>query len=216
MPAWLNRLAPRRAMLAAVATLALAAPASAALLVNGDFNTDANADGTPDGWSNWSYGTTAFTAYVAGSNSFARDATPFVNAGNYGAWWSSGGGWYQVVAGVAGHAYVASIDSGTEAWDNMNAELRLIYLDASNGVLRTDTRVVADYEPNKPWATYTVAGTAPAGTTQVKLEVATNGARGSALFDNASLADLDAAVPEPTSLAALAGAGVTLLRRRRR
>lgn len=205
----------RLAALLGLAAVALATPARAALLTNGNFNLDADADGKPDAWTSWSYGAESFTAYNPGSNSFARDATPFVNAGNYGAWFENGGGWYQVVGAVAGDTYAASIDSSTEAWDNMNADLRLIYLDASSTEISRTVVNLANYEPNKPWATYTLSGTAPAGTTQVKFEVATNGARGSALFDNATLTDLTA-VPEPASLAAIVVAGVAASCRRRR
>ncbi|MFT3787626.1 MAG: hypothetical protein QM770_15910 [Tepidisphaeraceae bacterium] len=103
------------------------------LLINGDFNTDVDAaPGMPDYWYNWSYGPTAFAAYKNNpTDSFTFDGSNYVNAGNYGDWWSSGAGWFQVVPGTAGQAYSFSAWCATENWDNMAGELRTIYLDGA-------------------------------------------------------------------------------------
>jgi len=77
------------------------------LLTNGNLNLDQDVNSLPDNWTNWMYGNTAFAAYKTdpANDPFDFNATPYVNAGNYGDWWSSGGGWFQVNAGTAGTAY---------------------------------------------------------------------------------------------------------------
>jgi hypothetical protein len=172
------------------AVLLVAAPAGATnLLYNGNFNIAG-----PAGWNKWTYGPSAFADYKTLPYSYAYDSTPCINAGNWGDWWSSGGGWNQVVAGAPGISYTFSCVSATESWDNMAGEMRLIFLDASSAVIHQDVLNNANYEPNKPWAPYTMTSVAPAGTTQVKVEFATYGARGAMIWDNA---DLEASVEYP-------------------
>jgi hypothetical protein len=158
------------------------------LLTNGNLDTDADANGQPDAWVNWSYGPTSFAAYkTSPTDPFTENGTPYVNAGNYGDWWSSGGGWYQTVPGAENVAYRLSVDCATEGWDNAAGEMRIIYLDSTNAELRRDLFHTAEYIANQPWTTFNGFGLAPAGTTQVKAELATWGARGSVMWDNASL-----------------------------
>ncbi|MBC8105617.1 MAG: PEP-CTERM sorting domain-containing protein [Anaerolineae bacterium] len=178
------------AILALACASVFAQPSQASdLLINGNLNLDADVNNLPDGWTNWMFGPTAFAAYKndPANDPFDRDATPYVNAGNYGEWWSSGGGWFQVNPGTAGTAYTFSADSGTEDWDNIAGEIRLIWLDVDSVVISQDVLHTADFEPNKPWANYSLTATAPANTTQVKVEFATWGARGAMLWDNANL-----------------------------
>ncbi len=163
------------------------------LLTNGNFNTDADTNGQPDSWTSWSYGPTAFAAYKAdpANDPWDFNGTPYVNAGNYGDWWTSGGGWFQIVPGAEGVAYSLSSDCGTEGWDNAAGEMRILFLDASNNELKPeaqrDVYHTAEYQANQPWSPYLMTAIAPAGTTQVKAELATWGARGSVLWDNANL-----------------------------
>src|SRR4051794_16995524 len=125
----------RRAPLAAAALVVLlgstrTAFGGAELLTNGNFDTDADANGQPDAWTNWSYGSTSFAAYkTSPTDPFTENGSPYVNAGNYGDWWTSGGGWFQVVPGAEGVAYRISADCATEGWDNAAGEMRLIYID---------------------------------------------------------------------------------------
>src|SRR5689334_372091 len=133
------------------------------LLTNGNFNTDADSNGQPDSWTNWSYGSTSFAAYKAdpANDPFNFDGTPYVNAGNYGDWWTSGGGWFQIVAGTEGVAYSLTSDCGTEGWDNAAGEERIIFLDASNNELRRDVYHTAEYIANQPWTPYLMTSIAP-------------------------------------------------------
>lgn len=173
----------------AVACVAGSIPARADLLQNGDFNLDVDGVSGPDFWTNWMYGTTAFAAYKTdvANDPFDFDGTAYVNAGNYGDWWSSGGGWYQTVSGTEGVPYSMGAMSASEDWDNAAGELRIIYLDANGGVIRQDVRHTASYQASMPWTPFTVTSVAPAGTVSVKAELATWGARGSVLWDNVSL-----------------------------
>ena len=60
----------------------------------------------------------------------------------------------------------------------------------------------------KPWANHSLSMVSPAGTTQVKVEFAMNGNDGGSVwFDNAVLT----VVPEPSTLALVAGSLVALL-----
>jgi hypothetical protein len=190
-----HRGATRAAVLAASALLGAGrALAGAELLTNGNFNTDADANGQPDGWTNWSYGPTSFAAYkTSPTDPFTENGTPYVNAGNYGDWWTSGGGWYQVLPSAEGIAYRISVDCATEGWDNAAGEMRLIYLDPDRPSpdpgpeIRRDLFHTAEYQANQPWTTFSATSLAPAGTKQVKAEIATWGARGSVMWDNISL-----------------------------
>ena len=96
--------------------------------------------------------------------------------------------------------------------------MRLIFMDAGNNVLAQNTVVTVDpnswsaYDQGQAWGLFTVTATAPANTTQAKVEFVMNGGQvgawggGTVWFDNASLT----VVPEPGTLA-LAAAGAALL-----
>jgi hypothetical protein len=175
--------------IALACTASLSAAARADLLYNGNFDI-AGGTGGPDGWTQWTFGPTAFAAYKTDPNDqFTFNHTPYVNAGNYGDWWTSGGGWYQIVPGEAGKAYSLDAVCATEGWDNAAGEIRLIYLDASNAVIRQDVQHTAEYVPNQPWTPFNLSTQAPAGTTQVKAEIATWGARGSVMWDNLAMVE---------------------------
>ncbi len=178
------------AFLAAVALeIALSATAGADLLTNGNFNTDTDGVAGPDNWTSWTYGPTSFAAYKndAANDPFDLDGTPYVNAGNYGDWWSSGGGWYQQVAGTGGTPYTITAASGSEGWDNAAGELRIIYFDSSGTELQRDVRHTADYQASLPWTMFTRTSIAPANAVSVKAELATWGARGCVLWDDVTL-----------------------------
>ena len=164
-------------------------PARGDLLTNGHLNLDVDGTAGPDAWSNYSYGPTAFAAYKTdpANDPFDLDATPYVNAGNYGDWWSSGGGWNQVVAASAGVPYTFTASSATEGWDNAAGEIRIIFQDGFGLELLREVRHTAEYQANAPWAPYTMTSIAPADTVSVKVEFGTWGARGAVLWDNGSL-----------------------------
>jgi hypothetical protein len=182
----------RRSIQLAIAlacTAPLSAVARADLLYNGNFDIGGGSAG-PDGWTQWTFGSTAFAAYKTDPNDqFTFNHTPYVNAGNYGDWWTSGGGWFQVLPSAAGKAYSLDAVCATEGWDNAAGELRLIYLDETNTVIRQDVQHSAEYLANQPWTPFNLTSEAPAGTTQVKVEIATWGARGSVMWDNLSLVE---------------------------
>jgi hypothetical protein len=185
----------------AIACVAAGSVSAQNLLLNGDFNTAG-----PTGWSSWSYGPTAFASYKNPADGFAYDASPYINAGNYGDWWSSGGGWNQTVPGTAGLSYTFSSVCATEGWDNAAGEMRLIWFGAGHTELSREMLHTAEFLANQAWTPFSMTGTAPDGTVEVTVEFATWGARGSVLWDNASLS----VVPEPGTLT-LAGAGLALL-----
>jgi len=191
-----------------IATIAVTTSAHAALLVNGDFNTDADTNGTPDGWSSWSYGNGWANYVTSSTDTFTKDGSPYVNAGSV---WNGGGGWYQDVAATPGQSFTLSVDGRTEDWDNSIGYMRLIFMDAGGNTLNsgTDQQTVANYEKLATWNTYTFADQlAPAGTTTVRVEFASYG--GTSTFDNAVLT----ATPEPASIGLLALSGLLLKRRR--
>src|SRR5205809_726711 len=114
-------------LLALACTASLAGVARADLLYNGNFDIGGGPAG-PDGWTQWTFGPTSFAAYKTDpADPFTFNGTPYVNAGNYGDWWTSGGGWFQIVPGAAGKAYSLDAMCATEGWDNAAGELRLIY-----------------------------------------------------------------------------------------
>jgi len=194
--------------LCAAAVLTTATLSNAALLVNGDFNTDADTNGAPDGWASWSYGNGWANYVTSPSDSFTKDGSPYVNAGSV---WNGGGGWYQDVAATPGQSFTLSIDGRTEDWDNSIGYMRIIFRDAGGNTLNgsTDQETVANYEKLATWNTYTFADqVAPAGTTAVRVEFASYG--GTSTFDNAVLT----ATPEPASIGLLAFSGLLLKRRR--
>jgi hypothetical protein len=163
--------------------------ARADLLQNGDFNLDVDGLPGPDFWTNWTYGDTAFAAYKTdpANDAFDFDGSAYVNAGNWGDWWTSGGGWFQTVAGTEGVPYTIGAMSASEDWDNAAGELRIIYFDAGGVELARDVRHTASYQASMPWTPFTHTSVAPVGTTSVKAELATWGARGAVLWDNVSL-----------------------------
>ena len=184
------------------------AAASAALLTNGDFNTDSDINGQPDGWNSWSWGN-GWASYKndPGNDAWDYNGTSYVNVGSL---WNGGGGWYQVLAASAGQSYSLSVFSGTEDWDNAGAYMRLLYLDANGSIVPGgENNLDTAWYDKRPWQQYTIADKlAPAGTTQVKVELAAWGG-GTTMFDNATLT----LVPEPSAMAALFAA-VAFCRRR--
>ncbi|QEG36556.1 PEP-CTERM sorting domain-containing protein [Bythopirellula goksoeyrii] len=190
--------------------------ANANLLSNGDFNSP-NSTAPPDSWNLWTFG-----------GGWANHEFPMLvdngqdNTGNYdgsyqmslGGFENAGGGVYQIVAATAGTEYQLSVDAGAQAWWLPTGEVRLFFLDAADAELASTVIKTTDsiHDPDiydvgvvyQPWS---LSATAPAGTTQAKVEFANPNGTGSAWFDNASLT----VVPEPASLALAGLASVALL-----
>ncbi len=183
------------------------ASASSSLLQDGDFNssahwTQASASG---GWAN-----------------FENNAAVSLNGSQYvvtGAAGNGGGGSFsQTVLATAGQNYTLSVFSGADAWWLPTGTMSMYFLNNAT-LLGSASRNTVDpavygnnYDIPHPWTAYTLNGTAPAGTTEIRVEFAANNATGSIWFEDASLTV--SAVPEPSS-AALLGLGAALLLGRR-
>lgn len=172
------------------------------LLTNGNFNLP-NSTATPTGWTAWSYG---------GGYANHEVITPAPSVlGNYDGSYqmtlgaantTDGGGVYQIVPATAGLICNLAVASGVQNWWWPSGEIRLFFLDAGINGLATNvlsvTTGISGYDIGKPYQQYQLSTTAPAGTTQVKVEFAGFGG-GSIWFDNAVLT-------ESNSLPALAPA----------
>jgi hypothetical protein len=177
--------------------LALSAANAQNLLSNGNFNDPALGD-PPTGWTQWSWG----NGWANHENNVgvSYDSTYYIVAGAGGDP-GGGGGFYQTVPGTAGTEYQLDVLSGADAWWLPTGTMTMFFLDSGDVELGSATRNTVDpadyggaYDVAHPWAPYSLTATAPAGTTQVKVEFAANWATGSIWFENASLT----VVPEPS------------------
>jgi len=189
------------------------------LLVNGNFNTpnSAGPNPAPAPWTTWTWPdwNNAWANQQNDASSF--DGTPYMAVGN-GNGGSYSTGLYEIVGATAGDSYTLSADSGAQAWWRPEGEMRLFFLDSGNNTLSESVVVTVDpnswsgYDQGQPWSLFSLTATAPANTTQAKVEFVMNGGQvgawggGTVWFDNASLS----VVPEPGTLA-LAAAGAALL-----
>jgi hypothetical protein len=171
-------------------TACVSAGSPASLLTNGNFNSP-NSTATPAGWTTWTYGggyanheLIAPASGVSGNYDGSYQMT--CGAANT----SGGGGIYQIVPAGAGLDYNLTADSGIQDWWWPAGEIRLFFLDANSNGLQTNTLSVttgiSGYDTGKPYQPYQLNATAPAGTTQAKVEFAGFGG-GSVWFDNAVL-----------------------------
>lgn len=150
------------------------------LLENGNFNAPIGST-----WNQWTY-----SGGWAGSSTNpdeAYDGSQFVYmGGNDG----QGGGFNQVLFGQAGVPYTFSCVSAVNAWWWPEAQMRLIFLDASDAeLLLSSTNCAAGitaFDTGLSWSNYTMTVTSPPGTVKVKAEFATFG-HGTVRFDNAML-----------------------------
>jgi hypothetical protein len=179
------------------------------LLLNGDFNSPASG-AWPDNWSGWSWG--SGWANHENNTGVSYDGSYYLVTGASGGS-GGGGGFFQTVSATAGTQYKLDVLSGADAWWLPTGTMTMFFLDSSAVQLGTATRNTVDpadygnqYDIAHPWAAYSLAATAPFGTTQVKVEFAANWATGSIWFENASLT----VVPEPGTVT-LAAAGAALL-----
>jgi hypothetical protein len=205
-----------RKILVILSAVCLAAGAAHAqnLLLNGDFNSPASG-AWPDNWTGWSWNTG--WANHENNPSVSYDSSYYAVAGN--GWYDGGGGFYQTVSATAGMEYQLGVLSGADAWWLPTGRMTMFFLDSSSAQLGQAQRNTVDpavygdnYDIAHPWASYSLTATAPANTTQLKVEFASNnpgGVGGSIWFENAVLTA--SAVPEPGVAAVFALGSVLLL-----
>jgi hypothetical protein len=193
--------------LATIGLTANLAHAQSNLLTNGDFN-DPNSVAPPTAWTLWTFG----GGWANHQNDASGlDGTYYMaDGGGSGA----GAGEYQIVSGTAGDTYTLTVDGGAQAWWLPYGEMRLFFLDASSNQLSESFLATVDpavygqnYDIAHPWSNFTLTAVAPIDTAMVKVEFAEPNGSGTVWFDNADLQ----VVPEPSTLALVAGSLVTLL-----
>ncbi|MCU0786646.1 MAG: hypothetical protein MUC91_00405 [Verrucomicrobia bacterium] len=176
------------------------------LLVNGNFNAGSS------GWTTWTWTGSASSAWanfeipnklnpLHGSYNPALvgvyDGTLQFTCGANG---TGGAGAYQTIAATPGVVYTLTVQNGIEDWWKPEGEIRMIWLDATNGIIAQDVvqtacAINASCEPGTndiydvgiPYANWTNIATAPAGTKFLKVELADPVGTGSVFFDNAYL-----------------------------
>ncbi|HLP75487.1 MAG TPA: hypothetical protein VK327_01105, partial [Candidatus Paceibacterota bacterium] len=156
--------APLLTLFAAVALmLSICTGTAANLLQNGDFNTaplSAN-------WTFWTSGGGWWGQVTApdGELYALNDGTPCVKFG--GSANSGGSGIYQVISGQPGVPYTLSCASTVQPWWWPAAEMKLIFLNASDAVLLTVTTncasAITAFDTGLPWSNYVITATSPAG-----------------------------------------------------
>jgi hypothetical protein len=184
------------------------------LLLNGDFNTPASG-AWPDNWNGWNYGWS--WANHENNAGVSYDGSYYLVTGGGD---NAGAGFFQTVPATAGTEYQLSVLSGADAWWLPTGKMTMFFLDSTSFELGQATRNTVDpavygqnFDAPHPWAAYSLTGTAPAGTTQIKVEFAANWPTGSIWFENAVLTAQ--VVPEPGTATLLAlGVGLLLVRRR--
>jgi hypothetical protein len=208
-----NQMKKTLVILSAVCLAAGAANAQN-LLLNGDFNDPASGS-APTSWSSWNWGNS--WANHENNPGATYDGSYYLVCGN--AWMEGGAGFFQTVSATAGQTYQLDVLSGADAWWKPKGTMTMFFLDSSDLTLDTATRNTVDpavygdlNDIAHPWASYSLTGTAPVGTTQIKVEFASampiyNG--GSVWFENASLTA--APVPEPATAALIALGSAALI-----
>jgi hypothetical protein len=200
----------KAAILLSACCLAAGIASAQNLLSNGNFNSPGSS-AWPDSWQGWSWG--SGWANHENKTNVTYDSSYYVVTGGSSSD-TGGGGFFQTVPGTAGTTYRLSVLSGADAWWLPYGEMRLFFLDsATNQLGATVIQPTVDpavygqnFDIAHPWASYSVMATAPAGTTQVKVELAEPHGTGSVWFENAVLS----VIPEPGTVSLAAG-GLALL-----
>ncbi|MHC5173844.1 MAG: PA14 domain-containing protein, partial [Planctomycetota bacterium] len=162
------------------------------ILLNGDFSTGEPSNSfNAVGWNEWqSDGWVSRETNVNG----ITPTNPHYAIGNGSALDS---GVWQVVNATAGNFYTLTFDAGSpDAWMYPVGEGRVEFLNATSAVIGTVSVSVDNppaYGAVLPWKTYSISGTAPAGTTEIKvLLIHDNPSFGGTMrFDNVSLTTPD-------------------------
>jgi len=158
------------------------------LLTNGDFES-----GTT-GWTTWSWG----PGYVGTAQDPAIQLDgKYLYAGQSGSSNGDGGaGAYQILAAEAGDTFYISAMAKAEGASPL-ATLVLVYLDGAQVEITRDEYEMANWAPLADWTFGELhGGPATAGTAYIKAEIANNGGRGTAYFDNV-YADFGPVQPGP-------------------
>ncbi|MGD9616801.1 MAG: DUF642 domain-containing protein [Alphaproteobacteria bacterium] len=212
----------RRIPVTGISVIALAvamlssAPAQANLLVNGDFEISDNGFSTtltPVGWTNIGHsdGVVAYSTF----NTPAYDGLYFYDLGGFGdPLGSTGDGIQQTVATTTGVTY--RLTFGLSSEDVAGDTTLRVTIDG----LSTDFPLTsAGTFLGKGFTTQTIDYVATGATTTISFITAasTNLGNNDPMIDRVIFEAVNTAVPEPTSLALLAGglAGLVLLRRRK-
>ena len=168
--------------------LVLPSITEANLLTNDNFNIPASTD-TPTDWSPWGWG--SGWANHENKSAVTNDGSYYLVVGAGG---DGGGGFFQIVEAVPGKEYTLTVLSGADAWYLPTGMMSLIWLDESGNTINSTTRNTVDpavygdnYDIAHPWQSYTLSGTAPEGTAQVKVEFSCNPGTGSVWFEDAVL-----------------------------
>ena len=191
--------------------LLLSGSAEANLLTNGDFNTTLGAEwGTWGdlGWINQEVVTPA--AGLVG----VYDGTLQMSIGDGDG--NGSRGMFQAVAGTAGLEYSLDLQAGAQDWWWPNGSAYLKFLDGGGAELASHeidtTADFSNFDVGVPYQNFSIGAVAPAGTTQVKVELVEWAGSGTVWFDNVSLT----AIPEPSSLLLAGCTGLFWFVRRRR
>ena len=168
-------------LLMVVVLLAFSPAEAGDLLVNGDFNSPLA--GT---WTTWTYGGGWVGVSTTASQEFDGTAFAYMGADSGG-----GAGLYQIVSGQADVPFTVSCASAVDAWWWPAAEMRMFFLDTNGNTLieyvTNCAAAITGYDTGLGWSNYTMTATSPAGTAQVKVELACPSGDGTVWFDNASL-----------------------------
>ena len=201
-------------------SLAADAASAQSLLLNGDFNDPAT--GTPP--TSWTpFSRNSGWANHENNGSVTYDGSYYLVVGN--GWYEGKGSFSQTVAATGGLTYQLDVLSGADAWWQPTGTMTMFFLDSSALTLGTATRNTVDpavygalNDIPHPWASYTLTGVAPVGTTAITVEFASAmppGIGGSIWFENSSLTVQP--VPEPATSALVAvGSALLLVYRFRR
>jgi hypothetical protein len=199
-------------VLVILALLAVTGIASADLLSNGDFELGENDPG--DATQPNTFIATSWSEWHSGGWSNREESGPtgfsyaLGNAGGYGA-----GVFQDVAVADDGATYKLSFDASLDNWWMNSGYIKIEFLDAAEaqvGFVESPHFTQPGYDAGIPWTTYSLIGTAPAGTEIVRAIGGTYGEGGTARFDNAVLT----VVPEPATMALL-GLGALVLRRKK-
>jgi glucosylceramidase len=177
-----------KAAIIILALLMWISPANANLLTNGNFNSPASG-AAPTGWTPWAWGN--------GWANHENNAGVTYNGSYYlvvGANGAGGGGFHQTVSAAAGTQYILSVLSGADAWWLPTGTMSMAFLNNSDVEIGKSTANTVDpaiygqnFDIPHPWANYSLAATAPVGTTHVKVEFSCDPGTGSVWFENAVL-----------------------------
>jgi len=171
-----NAVLKQSVFLTFVVCLAISTAGADNLLTNGDFES-----GTT-GWTTWDWGFGFVgTAQDPGIQLDGKYLYAGQSGGSNG---DGGGGAYQIFSANPGDTFYISAMAKAEGASPL-ATLVLVYLDGAQVEITRDEYEMANWAPLADWIFGELhGGPATAGTAYIKAEVANNGGRGTAYFDN--------------------------------